>query len=55
MMDNASFHHSKRVEQMCSEAGVKLVYLLPYLLVVPDLNLVIKEFFAELKAFIKRN
>jgi len=36
---------------MCNEAGVKLVYLPPY---SPDLN-PIEEFFAELKAFIKRN
>lgn len=34
---------------MCSEAGVKLVYLPPY---SPDLN-PIEEFFAELKAFIR--
>jgi transposase len=36
---------------MCHDAGVKLVYLPPYL---PDLN-PIDEFFAELKAFIKQN
>jgi transposase len=35
---------------MCYDAGVKLAYLPPY---SPDLN-PIKEFFAELKAFIKR-
>lgn len=51
VMDNASFHHSDRIEKMCSEAGVKLVYLPPY---SPDLN-PIEEFFAELKAFIRRN
>jgi transposase len=51
VMDNASFHHSERIEQMCSDAGVKLVYLPPY---SPDLN-PIEEFFAELKAFIKRS
>jgi transposase len=51
VIDNASFHHSDRREQMCSEAGVKLVYLPPYSL---DLN-PIEEFFAELKAFIRRN
>lgn len=51
VMDNASFHHSDRIKQMCSEAGVKLVYLPPY---SPDLN-PIEEFFAELKAFIRRN
>jgi hypothetical protein len=36
---------------MCYDASVKLVYLLLYL---PNLNL-IKEFFAKLKAFIKRS
>lgn len=51
VMDNASFHHSERIEQMCFHAGVKLVYLPPYSL---DLN-PIEEFFAELKGFIKRN
>lgn len=44
VMDNASFHHSDRIEQMCLEVGVKLVYLPSYSL---DLNL-IKEFFAKL-------
>ena len=51
VMDNASFHHTERITQMCYDAGVKLVYLLLYSL---DLN-PIKEFFAELKAFIKQN
>jgi transposase len=50
VMDNASFHHSDRIEKMCCNAGVKLVYLPPY---SPDLN-PIEEFFAELKAFIKK-
>jgi transposase len=49
IMDNASFHHSERIEQMCRDVGVKLLYLPPY---SPDLN-PIEEFFAELKAFIK--
>jgi hypothetical protein len=35
VMDNASFHHLERVEQLCANAGVKLVYLPPY---SPDLN-----------------
>jgi hypothetical protein len=35
VMDNASFHHSERVAQICPDAGVKLVYLPPY---SPDLN-----------------
>jgi transposase len=51
VMDNASFHHSDRIKQMCSETGVKLVYLPPY---SPDLN-PIEEYFAEPKAFIRRN
>jgi transposase len=51
VMDNASFHHTERIEQMCRDAGVKLVFLPPY---SPDFN-PIEEFFAELKAFIKRH
>jgi transposase len=51
IMDNASIHHTARIKQMCCNASVKLVYLPPY---SPDLN-PIKEFFAKLKAFIKRN
>ncbi|GAM38322.1 hypothetical protein TCE0_033r08956 [Talaromyces pinophilus] len=50
VMDNASFHRTARVQQLCFEAGVKLVYLPPY---SPDLN-PIEEMFAELKAFIKK-
>jgi transposase len=50
VMDNASFHHSERVAQLCSDAGVKLVYLPPY---SPDLN-TIEEFFAVLKAFVRK-
>nr|XP_001390211.2 transposase [Aspergillus niger CBS 513.88] len=51
VMDNASFHRSGKIEQLCCEKGVKFVYLPPY---SPDLN-PIEEFFAELKAFIRRN
>jgi transposase len=50
VMDNASFHHSERIRQLCHDAGVKLLYLPPY---SPDLN-PIEEFFAEMKAFIKK-
>jgi transposase len=50
IMDNVSFHHSDRIEEMCRDAGVKVVYLPPY---SPDQN-PIEEFFAELKAFIKK-
>lgn len=41
----------ERISQIYADAGVKLVYLPPY---SPDLNL-IEEFFAELKAYIRRN
>lgn len=51
VMDNASFHRTARVEELCAKAGVILMYLPPY---SPDLN-PIEEFFAELKAFIRRN
>src|ERR1700744_6372984 len=50
VMDNASFHHTDKIEQMCAKAGVRLLYLPPY---SPDLN-PIEEFFAELNAFIKK-
>jgi transposase len=49
VIDNASFYHIERIEQMCYDARVKLMYLLLYSL---DLNL-IEEFFTKLKAFIK--
>ena len=51
VMDNASIHHSDRIQAMCREAGVILVYLPPY---SPDFN-PIEEFFAELKTFIRQN
>jgi hypothetical protein len=49
-MDNAPFHRLERVQQLCSDVEVKLLYLPPY---SPDFN-PIKEFFAELKAYIKK-
>jgi transposase len=51
IMDNAYFHHTDQIRELCDNAGVKLLYLPPY---SPDLN-PIEEFFAELKAFIRRN
>ena len=50
VMDNASFHHSERMQQMCDDAGVVLLYLPPY---SPDLN-PIEEFFGELKTYIRQ-
>lgn len=51
VMDNASIHHTAKIQQMCDDAGVVLLYLPPY---SPDLN-PIEEFFAELKGFVKRH
>ena len=51
ILDDASIHHSARVKQLCSDAGVILIYLPPYL---SDFN-PIEEFFAELKRFIEQN
>ena len=48
VIDNASFHHSERMQALFDTFGVKLIYLPMY---SPDLN-PIKEFFGELKAFI---
>jgi len=50
-MDNTFSHHTDRITQIYTDAGVKLVYLPLYFL---DLN-PIEEFFVELKIFIKRN
>lgn len=49
IIDNTCFHHSEKLKQIYTEAGVKLVYLAPYSY---DLNLV-EELFSELKAFIR--
>jgi transposase len=51
VIDNASFYRTERNKQLCYKSRVKLVYLPPY---SPDLN-PIEEFFAKLKAFIKKN
>lgn len=50
-MNNASFYRINRIEEMYSATGVKLLYFTLYSL---DLNS-IEEFFAELKAFIKKH
>ena len=49
--DNVSLHHSERIKEMYSEAGVELLYLPHYL---PDWN-PIEEFVSELKAYIMRH
>ena len=50
VMDNASIHRSERLEQMCIEAGVRLLKLAPY---SPDMN-PIEELFAEIKTYIRQ-
>ena len=50
VMDNASIHRSDKIQQMCDDAGVILLYLPPY---SPDLN-PIEEMFGELKTYIKQ-
>jgi transposase len=50
VIDNASWHHSEKIMQMCQDAGVVLEFLPPY---SPDLN-PIEEYFSVLKKFIKK-
>ena len=50
VMDNASWHRSANLVQMCRDAGVKVEFLCPY---SPDFN-PIEEFFGVLKKFIKK-
>ncbi|OAQ62555.1 DDE superfamily endonuclease domain-containing protein [Purpureocillium lilacinum] len=50
-MDNASWHHSEKIQQMCKDAGVVIEFLPPY---SPDFN-PIEEYFSVLKKFIKKN
>lgn len=49
LMDNVGFHDSKKVQQLCEDAGVKWDFLAPY---TPRTN-PIEEFFGEVKAFAK--
>jgi transposase len=50
VMDNACFYRTHRIEELCANAGAKLMYLPRY---SPDFNFS-TEFFSELKAFIRR-
>lgn len=50
LMDNASFHHTEQIVELCNVAGVRLVYLPPY---SPDFN-PIEEYFGQLKMYIRR-
>jgi transposase len=50
IMDNASFYRSDKIQQICDDAGVLLLYLPPY---SPDFN-PIEEMFGELKTYIRQ-
>jgi hypothetical protein len=50
IMDNASFHHTDEVQELCDAAGIRVIFLPPY---SPDLN-PIEEFFSQLKARVRR-
>jgi transposase len=50
IIDNTSFHRSDKIEQICDDTGVVLLYLPPYL---PDFN-PIEEMFGELKTYIRQ-
>lgn len=50
VMDNANFHRALKLKELCSAAGVDILFLPPY---SPDLN-PIEEHFGELKAFLRK-
>jgi transposase len=50
IMDDASFHFSDKIQQMCDEAGVVIRDMSPY---SPDLS-PIEEFFGELKTYTRQ-
>ena len=51
VLDNASIHHSERIQQLIDATGALIRYLPPY---SPDLN-PIEEVFAQVKQFLKGN
>lgn len=51
VLDNASFHKSKRTQELIESVGCKVIFLPPY---SPDLN-PIEKFWANLKRWIKNN
>ena len=50
IMDNAPWHFSEKLTEMCSDAGVVVLFLSPY---SPTLN-PIEEFFGELKIYMRK-
>jgi len=51
IMDNASFHKSKRTEELIESVGCRIIFLPPY---SPDFN-PIEKFWANMKRWIKEN
>lgn len=51
VLDNASFHKSKRTKELIESVGCKVIFLPPY---SPDLN-PIEKFWANMKRWIKNN
>jgi transposase len=51
IMDNASIHKDRRIQEACDEVGVLLKFLPPY---SPDFN-PIEATFKDLKAWVKKN
>ena len=49
VMDNASFHKSKKIKDLIEKTGASLIFLPPY---SPDLN-PIENFWANMKRWIK--
>ena len=49
-MENAPIHHSERIEEICADTGLLLIYLPPYL---PVMN-PIEKLFLVLKSQLKR-
>ena len=49
IMDNATFHKSKRTQELIESVGSKLIFLPPY---SPDLN-PIEKFWSHLKRFLR--
>ena len=50
VMDNAAIHRGARVQRLCRDAGVRLVYLPPY---CPELN-PIEVCFSQVKSNLRR-
>lgn len=50
VMDNARIHRTRKIQRLCREAGVRLVYLPPY---CPELN-PIELCFLQVKSYMRR-